>query len=90
MKIYILREVWTETYDCPDNGLTNICETYVDVKISQNKEVLDNIAEQLNRGMIGEYWTEKESNRLRALYSGYDSMKDSKFVVEDVTELFIE
>jgi hypothetical protein len=24
MKLYILRAIWTETYDCPDDGCLNI------------------------------------------------------------------
>jgi len=90
MNLYILRELWTETYDCPDNGLTNICETYVDINISSNKKSLDEIAEELNRGLINNCWSEKKISRLRSLYSGYDCMKESKFIVEDVTELLID
>jgi hypothetical protein len=87
---YILREVWTETYNCPDEGLVNICETYVDIKISTDMQKLQKIADELNRGIKGEFWSATESNRLRSLYAGYDDMKDSKFVVEDITELFSE
>ena len=51
---------------------------------------LQKIADELNRGIKGEFWSATESNRLRSLYAGYDDMKDSKFVVEDITELFSE
>jgi len=78
--LYILREVWTETYNCPDEGLQNICETYADISISSNKKKLDEIAEQLNIGMVGKYYSERENKRLRLFYSAYDCMKDSMFL----------
>ena len=28
MKLFELRAVWVETYDCPDNGLQEICDKY--------------------------------------------------------------
>jgi len=87
---YILREKYKETYDCPDNGLTDICDVSIDISISSNKEKLEEIAKELNLGFNGGYWSGKKNNRLRSLYSGYDCMRDSKFIVEDITELFID
>lgn len=88
MTLFILRETWTEYYECPENGRTEICTTYNDIKISSNKEVLEDIAANLNRGH-GEYWTVERADELRAIYPGYDDYIDPTFMVVDVSNLVI-
>lgn len=88
MSLYILRETWTEKYDCPDNGETDICETYIDIKISENPEALLEMAHNLNRGHVG-HWTEKRSKELREIHPDYDMHRDSRFDVMDVSDLVI-
>ncbi len=89
MKLFILREVWTETYDCPDNGLTDICETYADINVSQDAGILQAIADNLTSGFRGRYWSEKRANELQALYPQYDGHRESRFVVLDISNLLI-
>jgi hypothetical protein len=84
-KLYVLRAVMMETYDCPDNGPTNICERYEDVLFATEREALDANAENLNRGYDRGRWTFPRLQELRALHAKYD--EGYKYSVHDVTEL---
>ena len=61
MEIFVLRAKWEEHYDCPDNGDTKICDTYEDIKFSDCRSYLQSIADDLNSGFKGTYWSEKRS-----------------------------
>lgn len=86
MKLYVLRATKTETYDCPDNGLQDICERYEDVEFSTKRESLDTKAENLNQGHVG-YWSEKRANELRSLHAGYETHDRYTYTVVDVSDL---
>jgi len=86
--LFALHVRWTETYDCPDNGPTNICDVCEVLYLSGDQQRLLDIAENLRRGHVG-FWTEKRANELRALYPGYDDMRTTTYTVDDVTHLVL-
>ena len=87
MRLFVLRATKTETYDCPDNGLTNICDRYEDVQFATEPEALTAMAKDLNKGHVG-YWSEKRAKELRKLHSDYDD--GYTYAVHDVSNLFTE
>jgi hypothetical protein len=86
MQIFVLRAKWEEHYDCPDNGDTKICDAYEDVKFSNWKAELQRIADDLNSGFRGRYWSEKRADELRRMDPNYnDSRENIKYEVDEVT-----
>lgn len=88
MKLYVLRATYKETYDCPDNGLTDICERYEDIGFSTAPEGLAEVAADLNRGHDGKYWSEERANALRKLDPNYGEYNGACYAVYDVSNLF--
>lgn len=85
--LFVLRAVVTETYDCPDNGLTNICERYEDIQFDTKRAALDLKAVDLNKGHTG-FWSEKRAKELRRLHAGYGS--EYTYSVNDISHLLRE
>jgi len=86
MKLYVLRATIKETYDCPDHGLTHICDRYEDVNFSLSPEPLKAMAENLNKGHVA-FWSEKRSKELYDLHPSYDN--NYIYTVEDVSDILI-
>lgn len=87
--LYVLKATWAENYDCPDNGLTHICDVFDIIALSSNKATLDAIAADLSAGYKGQRWSERRSDHLRKLYCNYDDFRDATFTVEDASSLVI-
>lgn len=84
MNLYVLRAHMRETYDCPDNGLIEICERYEDIEFSTRHNSLEAKAADLNKGHTG-YWSESRANALHRMHSGYND--EYTYSVHDVSEL---
>jgi hypothetical protein len=84
MKVFILKETWTESYDCPENGPTEICETFTIVAASQDKQKLEAMAENLGKGYHNGFWSSERTKELRAIYPDYDFCRNSIFTVEEL------
>jgi hypothetical protein len=90
MKLFELRAEWVETYDCPDNGLTEICEGYDTIALAVNNDTeLKAIAEDLRSGFKGGYWSKKRIDELRKIYPNYDDFRDTDYNVYDISDLLI-
>lgn len=89
MQLFILRARWKETYDCPDNGETNICDTYEDLYVSSDRVALASIAENLQSGHRGKNWSEKRAKELRKLHFGWDDFREITYTVDDISALII-
>lgn len=89
MKLFVLRATMRETYDCPDNGETFICDRYEDVAFSTDRTRLGSTADDLNAGFgYGCYWSERRQSQLRELHAGYDV--NYTYSVCDISELILE
>ena len=87
MKLFELRAEWVEQYDCPDNGLTNICDNYDVIAITLNDDSrLKTIAEDLIRGFKNNEWSLKRAKELRALYPEYETDRETTYVIHEITD----
>jgi len=90
MKLFELCACWEESYDCPDNGPTKICDTYETIAFAVDDDAgLRSLAAELELGYKGGYWSVTRSRHLRKLYPGYDDHRDTKYVVTEVSDLII-
>ena len=88
--MYILKAVWTESYDCPDNGEIEICETFEIINASNDMGKLQAIADDLSAGYgKNGRWNEERSKHLQKLYSGYDYFRNTEYVVCDLSDITI-
>lgn len=90
MKLFELRAVWVETYDCPDNGLQEICDKYETIAFSMDTVKLQAIADELEKGYNGRNWSLKRCNELRKLYSGHDDWRETEYKIVDISSLILE
>lgn len=90
MTLFELRAYWLETYDCPDNGLVEICDKYETIAFSTDPAKLQNISNELEKGYKGNHWSLKRCNELRKLYSGFDDFRDTKYQISDISDFIID
>ena len=91
MKIYELRAVWRETYQCPEDGIQDICENHDTIAIQiDTDDKLKVLQADLMQGFKNNYWSLKRSNELRRIYPQYDDYRDQKFVIVELTNFIIE
>jgi hypothetical protein len=91
MKLFELRACWVEFYDCPDNGLTKICDAYETIAFAVNDDTpLKNIAADLDKGFHGGCWNKTRADALRKLYSRYNDFRDTEYKIIEVTDLVIK
>lgn len=90
MKLFELQAVWNETYDCPDNGLIEICENHDTIAYSIDEKKLEEIAKELGLGYKGRDWSMKRCNELRKLYSGYDDWRETEYKIVDISGLILD
>ncbi|QCQ57898.1 hypothetical protein Barba22A_gp047 [Rheinheimera phage vB_RspM_Barba22A] len=80
-----------EKYDCPDNGVTEICNNYDVIAIQINgNDKLVTMAENLLKGFYGDNWSLERATELRAIYPNYDDFRDTKYTVHELTDLVID
>jgi hypothetical protein len=90
MRIFELRACWKETYDCPDNGEVNICDTYEAIALAIDDDTqLKAIAAELAKGFNGEYWSKRRADALQKLYPGYDDFRDTQYKIVEMTDLIV-
>jgi hypothetical protein len=90
MRLFELRAEWVEEYDCPDNGVTEICNSYdvIAIQINGNDKLVA-MAEDLSKGFYGDSWSLERATELRAIYPNYDDFRDTKYTVHELTDLVI-
>lgn len=66
MKIFLLKENWTEVYNDPDEGSVEIGRFSRTVKASKDSEKIQKLVDNLNAGFRG-HWTLKRSKELKAI-----------------------
>ena len=89
MKFFELRAMWVETYDCPDDGLVEICDKYETIAFSTDTVKLQAIANELEKGYKNNNWSLKRCNELRKLYSGYDDFRETEYKIIDVSDFIL-
>ena len=90
MKLFELRAMWVETYDCPDNGLQEICDKYETIAFSTDTAKLQVIADELEKGYNNRNWSLKRCNELRKLYSGYDDWRETEYKIVDISDFILD
>jgi hypothetical protein len=90
MKLYELRAVWRETYDCREEGVQDICENHDTIALQiDSDEKLKQMQADLIKGFNNNYWSLKRSKELRSIYPQYDDYKDQKFIIIELTDFII-
>lgn len=90
MRLFELRAEWIEDYDCPDNGITEICDNYDVIAIQINsKDKLIVMAEDLLKGFKNGHWSLKRVKELRAIYPNYDYFRETRYTIHELTDLVI-
>lgn len=87
--IYMLKATWKETFHDSDYGDTYVCDTFDIIAISADKIQLEYIQAILVRGHGSPYWSETRHDELTKLYPGYDDMRETEYVIEDISKFYI-